>query len=1778
MNINWNIWLLCFMSILFIITTNSGMAQNYDEKSLKQQGDSYFNEKSYKRAIDAYNTIIQNSPKTKLRSEIRHQTARSYELLESYDTAAQIYEENIKKFPSDIWGARSAQYLAKMIMEDHYYSGDDDALVYYKKAIKLYSSAARYKSDLIEAYFDMAAYHISERDIKELPKAIDVYNKILNLKPSVDIKARSYYAMANSYYVFGRKDPKNFTKAIELLQTVINKFPKSEYVDESHYLQGRIYHFMENFTAAIQSYKKVPRFSKWYKSAVYYIHDITNEQLSIGITRVYFPNEKVEMNLSSRNLKDMKFTAYKADPVEMLKKIKKDDYGYNFWHDANYKKNKIKSWNYDTKDTGEHKHYSGTIQIPIEEAGAYIIECISGNKKAHMLALISNLAMIVKSDSSKTIAYCTEADKGIPLSGIQVTGRVNYTNNLKEKVTDKNGVCELDIEGSKYLIAKYGENYAFSEGYYNYYNQFADNAYNMYAYTERPAYRPGQKINFKAIMRVYQNGEPVPLNNRKVKIKITDPGYNAVYEKDLVTNKYGTLNGEYTLGAEPPLGLYRIIAEIDGTYVNSSIYNHFRVEEYKKPEYEVNINTSPTTYVIGDKIGVDINARYYFGAPVTDGTVTYKVKKMWNLPYYFWWQWDRRKMNYAEIYGEKVVSSGESKVNNEGLFHIDVQTEEEDIKEMDLKPHVVYSYVIEASVTDKSRRQINAVKTLNMGRASFYFTIEPQQTIYMIGDKCKIKIKAKSLNEEPVKTKFTFSLMKSDWINDKWQDTLTDKMEQETDAEGDCLVTFNASKSGYFRLFTKATDDKGREVSSETTFWIADKNFMGGFYKYQGIEIVTDKKNYMPGDVAKILINSEHKDASILLTIGADKLYHHEIVKIEGNSKLVEIPITDAYTPNVFLEVATIRNHKIYQDSKDLTVTPVKNYLNVQVKFPKSKFLPGENAELQVLTTDYYGKPIKSEVSLGITDASVYYIQQEMTPDIKDYYYGYRRSNGIYLKSSFDFSASGITEDIKPFEYLNYSPEPGPNFFGEDDYYLYDYVGAGEGAPEGMLDKSSRPPSAEMDASPKMMTKKDKAKNGNAKETEELQEPKVREFFADTIFWQPCIETDANGIAKVNVNFADSLTTWRATARALTFMTRVGSVTTDVVTSKNLLVRLESPRFFTERDEVYISGIVHNYLDSDQKVKMQLNVDGLTLEDKAEKEVEVKKNSDYRVDWKVKAEKEGKATIKLAGLTTVESDAVKMEFPVLPHGIDKHIIKGGEVKDKAEIKFNLPKEYKKGSENLEFNLSPSFAITMVDALPYLADYPYGCVEQTMSRFLPSVLVARTLEDLKIKIPQSKLDKKELDKMIKAGVKRLTDFHHYDGGWGWWKDDQTNPYMTAYVVFGLTLAKNAGYNIAESLLVSGISYLENNVAYVNDLNTRAYMLFVLSQYKKVNKKALEEVWEKRDNISNYSRALLAMTFSNLKDKKRAEVLIRNIEDRRTIDGDAVYWGVNSGYYCWYDDAVETTAYVMKALIQVTPDSKYIPQIAKWLVLNRRSAHWKSTKDTANVVYAITDYLKHSQELAPDYTLNIALKGKPVKKIKVDKNNLFDFQSLVKLPGITDGDNIVTITKDGKGSLYYSGTLQYYTLEEDIKGVSNEMTIKRDLQIVTSKVVNGQTIEERQPFKGKVNSGDIIEVNLMIKVNNNFEYMMFEDPKPAGCEPVELRSGYAYGNGVCSNMELRDEKVTFFATYLPKGTHSISYKLRAEIPGDFHQMPTKVTAMYVPEIWGIADENRWNIKDK
>src|SRR5262249_49036402 len=242
-------------------------------------------------------------------------------------------------------------------------------------------------------------------------------------------------------------------------------------------------------------------------------------------------------------------------------------------------------------------------------------------------------------------------------------------------------------------------------------------------------------------------------------------------------------------------------------------------------------------------------------------------------------------------------------------------------------------------------------------------------------------------------------------------------------------------------------------------------------------------------------------------------------------------------------------------------------------------------------------------------------------------------------------------------------------------------------------------------------------------------EPTVRKNFADTAYWNATLGTDKQGIAEIGLTMPENLTGWKVKAWALGHGTKVGEGSAEVTTKKDLLVRLQAPRFFVQKDEVVLSANVHNYLKKEKTATVSLDVSGGTLSVLGESTVRVKipAGSEKRIDWRVSVKAEGEATVRMKAITDEGAEAMEMRFPCPVHGMLKTDSFSGVVrpeKDKASVTLTVPKERRINESRLEVRYSPTLAGAMVDALPYMVEYPYGCTEQTLNRFLPTVITQR----------------------------------------------------------------------------------------------------------------------------------------------------------------------------------------------------------------------------------------------------------------------------------------------------------------------------------------------------------------------------------------------------------------------------------------------------------------------
>lgn len=1386
------------------------------------------------------------------------------------------------------------------------------------------------------------------------------------------------------------------------------------------------------------------------------------------------------------------------------------------------------------------------IPLGKRESGVYLVEAVSGDLRAYTVVVVTDLALVEKASANGDLLICAvDRKSGEPRADARVE-IVRKRRTLANGRTDNDGIfraklptgegpdaeAEMGSDGVM-ILASQRENFAIADLESFYFNFGERENVEGFIYTDRPVYRPAHKVSFKGILRAYENrGQYRALKSDTVTVTVKDANDARVFEQELRLSKHGTFNSELTLGEEAPLGVYRIEAATDeGTATGT-----FEVAEYKKPEYKVNVTTPKRFAPAGGKSRFDIDARYFFGAPLVGAEVKYYVYRSRYYPYFGGEEVEEDPDQDAEYsqydnYYSDLTSEGEGKLDAAG--HLTVEFDVPASNENDVWD---FQYRLEAQVTDSSRRSINGSGNLIATRGNVIVRANPDRFVYKQGETAKISVSTTDYEGRPVATKLALEFLSREWVKVEKKENEDDPdyeirehelstTEVTTDREGHAFANLPVPENGNITIKT-VVQERGKTFASLGGFiWVAgtDQEWSDSAYyreSFGSIKLVPDKKSYRAGDVAHVLAILPGDHANLLVTTELSSVMSVRQIKAPGQTVIIDVPITADYAPNVFFSVTLVRDGDMYTSDQRLVVPARDKLLNLEIISDKDEYKPRETASYTILARDADGAPVPdAEVSLGVVDEAIYSVSPDFSGNIRQQFYG-MLYNEVETHLSISYSFTGFA-GAKPIDLARTRPS----------YQLADF-----------------------------------------KNESDMVQPVIRKEFKDTAYWKPSAITGSDGRATVKFRLPDNLTTWRATARAVTADTKVGAATQKVISRKDVILRLETPRFMTQGDTVTLSGIVHNYLKQDKSTQISISVSGAHLLSPAQQTVTIPKQGEHRIDWQISAPQTGEIRLLAKALTNTESDAVELALGVVPRGLHETKAESWTTTDdnaEQEFSLDLPANTDLNSRQLRVEVSPSVTGTLFGALDYLTTFPYGCTEQTMSSFLPNIIVAQTVKEFKT---ASIRNPDDLRNKVARGRNRLYAFQHEDGGWGWWKDDVTDPFMTAYVVDGLTLAKQAGYEIDDARLARGRDKLDSllGMREFEDADTRAFMIYALTESGGANPNHVEKLFAERSNLQPYGRALLALTLSLIKDRRTAEVATE-IERTAVLDQVTAHWESKRAPMIDFTeyDRTEGTALSLKALTRIKPDSELLPRAARWLVSNdrRQGYYWQSTKDTAFAIYGLIDYAKVSHELTPSYDLEVYVNGETVLAQRVTEATALGTLSIGRKGAAVAETNHIRIVKRGKGTLYLSSSVAYYTNEENVAARgSSELTVSREYLRLRVEQVGYQLKWIAVPLTGAIKSGDLIVVKLHL-TGKKARHLMLEDPIPPGAEQLEsvgnLNLDYADRSWTdwYSAREFRGRRTVFFMDYFD-GDATLRYAMRVQIPGEFVVAPARAELMYQP----------------
>jgi len=1311
--------------------------------------------------------------------------------------------------------------------------------------------------------------------------------------------------------------------------------------------------------------------------------------------------------------------------------------------------------------------------------------------------------------------------------------------------------------------------------------RFYSDPYNVYFTTDRPIYRPGQTVFFKAILRLDDDARYALYKGQdKLHMKVQDPQGKEVYSDTLpVSADMATINGKFELDEQAALGYYRLYTTLDvppsdvqgggGRQYGIS----FLVSAYVRPEFQVNVTTDKPAYTQGDQINVDVQSSYYFGGAVTDATVDWNVV---SNPYYFeykgpgYYDWADTDNFYMRggPGGGGLIASGSGKTDSTGHFVVPVKA---DLGKNDFSQ----KFSIEASVTDINDRVVANRTEVVVHQGAFYIGLQPERYVAQVNNKANVNIKSVDWDSNDLgQQNLTVTFYRRDWFNVQEQtdggpvwtvtfsDTAVATQTVTTDAKGAATASFVPEQGGTYRIVAIGKDSKGNKVRSGTYLWVTSGEYVSWRQENNDrIELVADKRSYAPGETASVLIPSPYQGSvTALVTLERGRILSKQVITLKSNSELLKIPVTADMAPNAYVSVVLVKGvdkttpiaaFKVGYAS--FAVSTVQQELKVSIstdRDPKTQhYAPRDTVTYTIQATDYTGKPVQAELSLAAVDLSVLSLVDPNAPPIADGFYGQR---GLGIRTATTLVLSVDRLNIK----LQTEVKGGGGGAGAE---------AGEFAP--------------------------------------------RQQFYDTAYWSATTRTDANGQAQVQVVLPDNLTTWRMTAKAVTANTLVGESTQDIISTKDLLIRPVTPRFFVVGDKSTVAAVVNNNTSKALNVDVRLEGQGVNIASSASQQLTVPANDKVRVEWQVEALDQDAANLVFSVTGGGLSDASKppvglppdQRLPIYRYSTPETVATAGtldQAGDRLEV-VALPSNLDTTQGDLTVQIDPSLAAGMTDGLTWLEHYPYECAEQTVSRFLPNILTFRALKKLNLTSPELE---NNLKTQVSIALQRLYSQQHADGGWGWWVNDRSNVTTTAWAALGLLKAKETGFAVDDQSLNRALDYLDTQLVSPTTLkgasqaNMQAFILYVSAEAGRNNLSRAVALFDgKRDLLDSYGKAYLALALSLWQkgDRARIDPLLSDLNNAAIMSATGAHWEEKTDDWWNWNTDTRSTAIILDLLARVDPKNQLAPNVVRWLMVARTAGHWETTQETAWALIALTDWMDATGELNANYTWKVDLNTYALGEGAANRDTVKQSTTLRRAVAdlLRDQGNALVISRGaGDGRLYYAAYLKTYVPVEDVRSLSRGIVVARQYFRTDDPCFKDPKQACTPVTSAKV--GDVLQVKLSLVAPNDLNYVVVEDPLPAGAEAVDTSlktttqigqvpklgrvdpqdpfSGYdGWGWWWFSHTEMRDEKVVLFATSLPKGTYEYTYMIRTGLAGTFKVMPSVGSEMYFPEVFGRSD---------
>ncbi len=1430
------------------------------------------------------------------------------------------------------------------------------------------------------------------------------------------------------------------------------------------------------------------------------------------------------------------------------------------------------------------------------------------------LVVVSNVQMTFKISASDALVWAIDLRTGTALPNAPVSLFLEDGSVLAAGQTDAEGIFQTSFTPLKdpystvyAALGQPGQD-AFGMTFSSWYSgvgpwDFGIDTANrapglqLYLYTDRPIYRPGQTVYFRAVARQAYNGRYTPPGVASLPIKIFGNEGKELANMELPLGAYGAAHGQFVLPNDAQPGYYSISSPLA-----SDATLGFQVANYRKPEINLTATFPGGQVLSGDKLSAAAQARYFFDAPGGNLPVhwaLYANRFDFSIPGY---QVGPEDLSWLEAYHMPgygsglgpIIAEGDGKTDATGALTVDLGNANTSAKPKTYRQR----YTLEVTLTDESGLPVTTRGMTLVNPEKFYIGVRPDAWVSDAGKPLGFDIQTVDWEQKPagdLKLRGDFQkviFVRSDpATNDPYempqytpQYTSVGSTDFVVSPDGQARLSFNPPEPGTYMLDVfDPSLPQGQGTHTQVLLWISGPG--GAIWPNlpnSRLRMVADRDAYQPGDTAQVFIpNPFGTEVQALLTVERSVVISRQILKIAPQGYNLTLPLTGDDAPNIILALTMLgRNSAGVPDFRqsyiNLPVKPLEQELKVTLLSQPARAGPGDQVTFEIQVTDSTGKPVQGEFSLAVVDKAVLALADPNSQDILSAFYGAQPS-GV---------RTSLTLAVYNRRLMNLPLGLGG--------------GGGDEAPS-----------------------------------------VTRENFPDTAYWNAEIVTGADGKATVSMNLPDNLTTWQLDTRGITLDTRVGQTQGQVISTKDLLVRPVTPRFLVANDHAQLSAVVQNNSAADLQVQVSLTPNGFKLDDAGQQTqaLSLPAGGRARVEWWGVAQDVQAVDLVFSAdgqdaAGAHYQDAARPalgELPVLRFYTPQTYRTSGvlEGSDSIQEQISLPRSYQPTAGSLNIELSPSLASAMLRALGALESQPFNSTEQILSNFLPNLETYRTLQQFGIQDPSLKT---RLDRALNDSLVRLLDRQNYDGSWAWQSGGAGDAYITSYVLFGLSRAREAGISINQPVIDQAVSYLQSATSVLShspihglfsplpyqkpglskanlfpfagggapvegwEWDRLAFMQYALLLAGAPDATVMEKVFQTQDKLSPWAKALLALSLEkNVPGSDQAQALFATLQDKAIRSATGAYWemaqdeqGALAAGYNMHTD-LSNSAVVLYALAQRDPASPLAADTLRFLMSNRTAdGAWSSSYTTAWTLIALNEMMIGTGELGGDFTFSASVNNNPVADGKASgADQITPVTSETPIQRLyADYPNVLSIQRaGGQGRLYYTAGLTLSQPVEKASPLSDGLTIERAYYPASSACAKGgaQTCSPLQAGE----AGQKISVRLTLTLPHDVYYLAVTDYIPAGAEILDLnlkttqigtegepaiqqtydpRRPYEKGWGwwLFNQPQIYDDHLAWTVNYLSVGSYQLTYTMVLLQPGQYRALPARAWQLYFPEV--------------